>query len=367
MVSNPGYDQDNSVKFGNQYGVPFEKLTVAYYAGTWVNNCNTMDSGVGGTGAGKKLFDKYHLKGLSIWAVGGMSYTNCKTDDAPGFSEAMVKLGAHHNPPSPPVPTPTPPGPSPPGPVPTPPTPSPPTPAPTPSPKPPGPIRGFWDGWVGSRSANPAPSSGWFFSFPGLAVSPPFKSTPYSQIVAPPSWGKYEHQILTQGGGDTGWGDSFYKQMEGLLKDYKPSGWDGVCWDWEKTSADHTSEGFNSLMKATKAAGLLNIVTSTAEGPYIWLSANKDATDIDWSLVDYFVPQLYGASGTLPAQWKDYAKYWVDGAGKPNVHDVTFSPIPMEKLLWGMPAGTCDQALKEFGGGCVEWAYSPAVHPAVFV
>jgi len=152
--------------------------------------------------------------------------------------------------------------------------------------------------------------------------------------------------------------------MEGLLNDYKPSGWDGVCWDWEKTSADHTSEGFNSLMKATKAAGLLNIVTSTAEGPYIWLSSNKDATDIDWSLVDYFVPQLYGASGTLPSEWKDYVKYWVDGAGKPNVHDVTFSPIPMEKLLWGMPAGTCDQALKEFGGaGCVEWAYSPAVHP----
>lgn len=95
MVSNPGYDQENSVKFGNEFGVPFNKMTVAYYAGTWVDNCNKMDSGVGGTSAGLALFKKYGLKGLSIWAVGGMSYHNCKTDDAPGFSEAVRALGAH--------------------------------------------------------------------------------------------------------------------------------------------------------------------------------------------------------------------------------------------------------------------------------
>merc|ERR1719215_947665 len=106
MVSNPGYDQENSVKFGNEFGVPYEKMTVAYYAGTWVNNCNQMDSGIGGTGAGKKLFDKYGLKGLSIWAVGGMSYHNCGTEDAPGFSQAVQALGAH--PLGPPAPTPAP-------------------------------------------------------------------------------------------------------------------------------------------------------------------------------------------------------------------------------------------------------------------
>jgi len=95
MVSNPGYDQDNSVKFGNEYGIPYDKMTVAYYAGAWVDNCNKMDSGVGGTMAGLALFKKYGLKGLSIWAVGGMSYHNCKTDDAPGFSQASTALGAH--------------------------------------------------------------------------------------------------------------------------------------------------------------------------------------------------------------------------------------------------------------------------------
>jgi len=94
MVSNPGYDQENSVKFGLQFGVPPAKLTVAYYAGMWVDNCNKMDSGVGGTKAGLALFKKYALKGLSIWAVGGTSYHGCKTDDAPGFSGATSALGA---------------------------------------------------------------------------------------------------------------------------------------------------------------------------------------------------------------------------------------------------------------------------------
>jgi len=214
---------------------------------------------------------------------------------------------------------------------------------------------------VASRAAKPAPSSGWFFSFPGAAVSPPFKATPYSSIVAAPAWGTYEKKILTQGGGATGWGDSFYKQMQGYLAEYKPSGWDGVCWDWEKASSDHTSGGFNALMKATKDAGLINIVTSTAEGPYVWTAGKKDATDLDWSLVDFFVPQLYGAFGGLPTEWEDYARYWTEGAGKPNIHNVTFAAIPMEKILWGMPAGTCDQATKFGGGGCIEWAYSPAV------
>merc|ERR1711953_1451406 len=96
----------------------------------------------------------------------------------------------------------------------------------------------------------------------------------------------------------------------------------------------------------------MGILTSTAEGPYIWNAQNKDATDIDWSLIDYFVPQMYGASGSLPSEWETYAQYWVDGAGKPTIHDVTFAPIPMEKILWGMPAGTCGQAEK-YGGAAV--------------
>jgi len=224
---------------------------------------------------------------------------------------------------------------------------------------------GFWDGWVGSHSAQPAPSTGWFFSFPGQIITGSFTPSELTNVVPPPTWGNYDKKILTQGGGDTGWGNSMYSSLQAKLSEYKPAGWDGVCWDWETVGSDHTSEGLNTLMRATKDAGLINILTSTAEGPYIWNAQNKDATDIDWSLIDYFVPQMYGASGSLPSEWETYAQYWVDGAGKPTIHDVTFAPIPMEKILWGMPAGTCDQASDKYGGsGCVEWAYSPAVHPS---
>lgn len=200
--------------------------------------------------------------------------------------------------------------------------------------------------------------------FPGTVVRPPFDPKPYATIMPPPSWGNYSKKILTQGGGDTDWGDSLYSTLKSQLAEYSKAGWDGVCWDWEKTGSDHTTDGFNDLMRAVKAAGLVNIVTSTAEGPYVWASGNKDATGIDWSAVDYFVPQLYGADGKLsdPA-WPQYARYWVNGAGKPNVHNVTFSAIPMKKFLWGMPAGACDQAAQFGGSGCIEWDYSPGVHP----
>lgn len=99
MVSAPQYDQGNSVNFGMQYGIPPEKMTVAYYAGNWVNNCNSMGSSDSfqNLGYGKTLVDKYGLKGLSVWAVGGASYANCPTGTAgpQGFAETMAALGAH--------------------------------------------------------------------------------------------------------------------------------------------------------------------------------------------------------------------------------------------------------------------------------
>jgi len=48
----------------------------------------------------------------------------------------------------------------------------------------------------------------------------------------------------------------------------------------------------------------------------------------------------------LPSEWETYAQYWVNGAGKPTIHDVTFAPIPMEKILWGMLAHAVRQLTK---------------------
>lgn len=140
------------------------------------------------------------------------------------------------------------------------------------------------------------------------------------------------------------------------------AGWDGVCWDWEMVAADHTTEGFNSLMRASKAAGLLNIVTTTAEGPYQWSAPDFDATGLDWDAIDYLVPQMYGGPGTLQDGWQKYAQFWVGGAGV-SIHGVKLRPIPMNKILWGMPAGQCSLAAPYGGAGCVEWDYSPNVQP----
>ena len=108
MVSAPAYDQTNSVNYGHKAGVPYDKLTVAYYAGTWVDNCNSIGSGPGSLGVGLRLFNTFGLKGLSVWAVGGASYAGCSATDAMGFAATLsVKAG--------PKPGPTP-GPRPPGP-----------------------------------------------------------------------------------------------------------------------------------------------------------------------------------------------------------------------------------------------------------
>jgi len=96
MVSNPGYDQSNSMNFAKADGIPTDKMLLAYYAGTWVNNCNSIGSNgsPGDTARGLQLVQANSLKGLSIWAVGGASYGNCGTRDAPGFSQAKKMLGA---------------------------------------------------------------------------------------------------------------------------------------------------------------------------------------------------------------------------------------------------------------------------------
>lgn len=160
MVSAPAYDQATSVHFGHLYGIPYEKITVAYYAGNWVKNCFEIGSpgDVSTLAYGASLFKKDGLKGLSVWAVGGQSYAGCPEDasGAPGFAQTMTALGAHtpHSPTPAPTPAPAP-GPVPPTPVPAPtPAPSPPTPAPTPPSKP----QCCWSKWGSSDDCGNFPT-----------------------------------------------------------------------------------------------------------------------------------------------------------------------------------------------------------------
>jgi hypothetical protein len=218
---------------------------------------------------------------------------------------------------------------------------------------------GFWYGFADSAVVSDPPTTGILFNFPGLIVEPPF--TPVSNTFIPRNpIGSYMEKILTQGGGPTSWGDELYTTLVSQLQEYASSGWDGVMWDWEVTAADHTTAGFNMLMAATKEAGLINYVTTTAVGPYLWRAPDTDATGIDWSYVDYFVPQMYGADGANydENELNQYYTYWTSGGGV-NIHGVTFASPPMSKFLWGLFAGTCEVADRWEGSGCVEWAYSP--------
>lgn len=231
------------------------------------------------------------------------------------------------------------------------------SPSPTPAPGP-GVVAGFWYGYAGSATDAPAPTSGTFISFPGLIVEPPFTAGS-GRIPKIPN-GNYLHKVLTQGGGGTKWDDTLYAKMESELGQYKAGGWDGVMWDWEVVGPGHTTSGFNNLMAATKAAGLLNYVTTDAEGPYSWTADDKDATGIDWSQVDFLVLQMYGASGDdFPdSQLQRYYNYWANGGGT-SIHNTIFKAPPTSKLMWGLKVGTCGRASGFQPPSCVEWAYSP--------
>jgi hypothetical protein len=89
-----------------------------------------------------------------------------------------------------------------------------------------------------------------------------------------------------------------------LLPQIKSKGY-----DWEQTGTDHTTDSFNNLMRQTHATGFINILTSTAERQYQWSAPNTDATGINWGNIDYFVSQLYGASGGMDPAWKSYVDF----------------------------------------------------------
>merc|ERR1719265_2160195 len=117
-------------------------------------------------GYGVSLKDRFGLKGLSLWAVGGQSYAGCHGGDEgstgdPGFAQTMEALGAHTEHASTttaaPAPSPVPPSPTPspsPGPAPTP----VPTPPPTPPPYVPSTPQCCWNKWGDADSCGSYPS-----------------------------------------------------------------------------------------------------------------------------------------------------------------------------------------------------------------
>lgn len=223
---------------------------------------------------------------------------------------------------------------------------------------------GFFYGYVGSAQPGAAPTEGDAYAFPGSFDDAINAIPDIGEKSVLPQGNDYSNKILTIGGGDTLWGDDLYSQVQAKLAAIKGAGWTGVCYDWETVGEDHTTEAFNELTKATRSADLLCVVTTTAEGPYRWEPADKDATGIDWDSVDYLEPQLYGGDGKAypEADLKEYAQYWIKGAGTSVVSGVTFAAPAPDQLVWACVPGSVDY-LKEVAptsAGYTIWAYDPA-------
>ena len=197
-------------------------------------------------------------------------------------------------------------------------------------------IMGFWKGYAASCKVSEGyfNNSAWFFAFPGYwgtNISDVCKNQ--SGVYGNPD---YSQNILTIGGGGTDWGDSLYTTLQNTIPSWKEEGWTGICLDWEVISTDHTDEGFNTLLAAIKNAGLLCIITTTANGPY--QGADGKTFSLDWNNVDFVIPQLYGGSGITTDEYINYMDYWLTGSNPTGgVHNITFdSPLPIDKLLWGV-------------------------------
>lgn len=239
-----------------------------------------------------------------------------------------------------------------------------------------GKINGFFYGYATSAVNAKAPTSGWAFAFPGqLEKTPgsPAGAHPWDALLPTPV-SQYDQKIYTFGGGGTVWDDDVYAQVAAVLPQMKQLGWDGVCFDWEEVGTGHTTKGFNKLLRAAKSAKLLSIVTSTAEGPYQWSAADKDATGIEWDLADYFLPQMYGGDAKAlnyaqPA-FHQYLNYWklAGTAPQKSIHGVTFRAPAAAQFLWGIQADPASQnyvapddvlAMWPETAGTVLWDYSP--------
>ena len=227
-----------------------------------------------------------------------------------------------------------------------------------PPPVPSGKVYGFWKGYAGScHMQTPTDTSYWYFAFPGIYPVP-------SRCHQVPADAKnFKQKILTIGGGPTTWGDKLYEQVrlevQGSRSIYDE--WDGICVDWEMTGADHTNNGFNAMTAAIKKAGKLMVLTTTAEGPWKIVTPTSgkpkgDFTTIDWSNIDYLVPQLYGGTGAMyvSPELGKYAEWW-NNPTTPSIHGATFSKIDTNKILWGITPGAEKTVFNPVGGGFITW------------
>eukprot|EP01062_Namystynia_karyoxenos_P076900 TRINITY_DN762_c0_g1_i2.p1 TRINITY_DN762_c0_g1~~TRINITY_DN762_c0_g1_i2.p1 ORF type:complete len:336 (+),score=125.24 TRINITY_DN762_c0_g1_i2:83-1009(+) len=242
--------------------------------------------------------------------------------------------------------------------------PTPPAPPQPPAPKPSGTVTGFFYAPYASSAAGKAPGSGMAIYFWGNDPQTwynYYKQSPTAYTAAKLLPGDYALKVLNLGGGGTQWDDAQIAAAAEFAPHIRNDlGYDAICLDTEVMGTFQMSN-LLSLFRTAKAAGLITVLTTTAEGPYSGCDSPNDCwKDIKWDDVDYLVPQMYGASGTNypSAQLLQYAAFWKAGGGQ-GIHGKFPGPSNLNSILWGINSGTGPGVLKElgFGGGYIDWAY----------
>lgn len=279
---------------------------------------------------------------------------------SPSVTDQWCESNCHHSPPNCPADlcvcgTPAPPQP-----------PQPPTPAPPLPPlPPPGNITGYFLAPFAASAQGRAPRSGvaiYFWGNDPQTWYTYYKQSPasYTAAVLLPGDG-YALRVLNLGGGGTQWDDAQIAAATEFIPKIKSDlGFDGVCLDTE-VMGRFSMPNFLAMFAAAKAAGLVSILTTTAEGPYVGCDSPDDCwASIRWDDIDYIVPQMYGASGgNYPtAQLQQYADFWRRGGGQ-GVHGKFPGPADLNKVVWGLTTGTgaSVQRTLGFGAGYIDWAY----------
>eukprot|EP01063_Lacrimia_lanifica_P016302 TRINITY_DN22908_c0_g1_i1.p1 TRINITY_DN22908_c0_g1~~TRINITY_DN22908_c0_g1_i1.p1 ORF type:complete len:273 (+),score=80.84 TRINITY_DN22908_c0_g1_i1:71-889(+) len=164
-------------------------------------------------------------------------------------------------------------------------------------------------------------------------------------------------------------------EMTGELQ---AKGYNGVIFDFELfnfewSAADNAA--LNGAFAKIKAAGMYSAWTTAAMGPYQNASATAAPIDIDWTALDFVLPEMYDAhQNYLGNGLPTYAKWWAQGGLSLHNYRLATPVDPAHtQVVWGastQAAGvgsgigidtyTAAYAATNLPGGFMEWVYSCA-------
>ena len=209
------------------------------------------------------------------------------------------------------------------------------------------------------------------------------------------------NQYMCQGGGDILWSADLFNKLAGLAPATQKAGWKGIMFDFEYHDGTFDAKAFNAMTKAYKDLHLIVSVTTLQMGPACHPSVRVcgagapeiavDMTGIDWSTIDFLVPQLYyeppspnygftqtetdavsanpawmkstAAGGTCPdpctMNITSMVEWWGKTGNITNGHNVTLKSPGYNKIAWGLWKDDIDTFKKTFPKAPQVFPYPP--------